>query len=178
MAEVKRATSTDVAPAIECGIIGGIIAGVIFAMSEMVMAVLLGTPAVAPLQMIGAIALGPGVLPPAAPTASTLLAGVVVHMILSAIYGVVLALIALAIPVLRSSVRVLTGIGMVWGLVLWLVNFYLIAPVAFPWFGMANPVVQFIAHVFFFGAVLGYVLGTKLARPGPASPETRRPSAG
>ncbi len=156
----------DVASALKWGVIGGIIAGVIFALSEMVMAVLLGMPAVAPLQMIGAIALGPGVLPPAAPTAYTLLAGVIVHMVLSATYGVVLGLIALGLPVLRSSVGVVTGVGMVWGLALWLVNFYLIAPVAFPWFGMANPVVQFIAHVFFFGGVLGYFFGIKLAGPG------------
>ncbi len=158
----------DAASAVKWGIIGGIIAGIIFAVSEMVMAVLLGMPAVAPLQMIGAIALGPGVLPPAAPTASTLLAGVIVHMVLSATYGAVLGLIALGLPVLRSSVGVLMGIGLVWGLVLWLVNFYLIAPVAFPWFGMANPVVQFIAHVFFFGGALGYVFSIKLAGPGPS----------
>ncbi len=164
MAEVRGLLSVNVASAIKYGIAGGIIAGIIFAISEMIMAVVLGMPAVAPLQMIGAIALGPTVLPPAEASASTLLAGVVVHTILSAVYGVVLALIVLGIPALRLSTGPVTGIGMVWGLILWLVNFYVISPGAFPWFGMANPIVQFIAHVFFFGGILGYVLGIKLVR--------------
>ncbi len=50
------------------------------------------------------------------------------------------------------------------GLLLWLVNFYVIAPVAFPWFGMADPVVQFIAHAFFFGTAPGSLLTWRLAR--------------
>lgn len=45
--------------------------------------------------------------------------------------------------------------GAVFGLLLWVVNFYLISPLAFPWFAMASPLVQFLAHTFFFGAVLG-----------------------
>ncbi len=47
-------------------------------------------------------------------------------------------------------------------LLLWLVNFYVVAPVLFPWFLMANPVVQFLAHTFFFGTVLGLSLGARL----------------
>ena len=77
-------------------------------------------------------------------------------------------LMLLAVPALRSSIGVLTTVGVAYGLVLWLVNFYVIAPAAFPWFGMANPVVQFIAHVFFFGAVLGYYLGNRFAQPARA----------
>jgi hypothetical protein len=44
------------------------------------------------------------------------------------------------------------------GLPLWLVNFYIIAPAVFPWFTNANPVVQFLAHTFFFGTALGIYL--------------------
>lgn len=165
MARVTREPTVETGTAVKYGIIGGIIAGALFAISEMVMAALMGMPAWVPLQMIGAIVLGPGVLPPSAPTISTVLVGMIVHFILSAIYGVVLALIALAIPALRSSVGLMTIVGMVYGLVLWLVNFYVIAPVLFPWFAEASPVVQFVAHVFFFGAVLGYYLGDRLARP-------------
>lgn len=154
----------DAWSAVKYGIIGGIIAAILFAVAEMVMAMILGMSAFVPLQMIGAILLGPAVLPPAAATATTVIAALVVHFILSAIYGVVLALIALYVSALRSSVWALTGVGAVYGLLLWLGNFYVVAPVAFPWFGMADPVVQFIAHVFFFGVPLGYYLGTQMSR--------------
>lgn len=39
----------------------------------------------------------------------------------------------------------------------------MIAPFAFPWFGMANPVVQFFAHTFFFGTVLGLLLASRVS---------------
>ena len=167
MAEVRQEQPAGASPAIVHGVIGGIIAGIVFAISEMVMAALTGMPAVAPLQMIGAIVLGPATLEAAA-TAGTLAVGLIVHLVLSAIYGVILALIVLAAPALRASIGTLTIVGAVYGLLLWLVNFYVIAPAAFPWFAMADPVVQFIAHVVFYGAVLGYYLGTRFAQPSRA----------
>jgi hypothetical protein len=47
------------------------------------------------------------------------------------------------------------------GFALWIVNFYVIAPFAFPWYAMANPVVQFLAHTFFFGTALGLLLTSR-----------------
>jgi dipeptide/tripeptide permease len=46
--------------------------------------------------------------------------------------------------------------GTFYGLLLWLINFYVIAPPArWVWFPtMANPVQQLISHVFAFGTVL------------------------
>ena len=55
------------------------------------------------------------------------------------------------------------GTATLFGLLLWIVNFYAISPVAFPWFGMANPIVQFLAHTFFYGATLGLLF---VWRPG------------
>jgi hypothetical protein len=52
--------------------------------------------------------------------------------------------------------------GTLLGLALWVFNFYVVAPIAFPWFGMANPVVQFVAHAFFFGTVLGVIVGSRV----------------
>lgn len=157
-------SDTNTGSALVHGVLGGVVAGIVFALSEMVMAMLMGMSALVPLQMIGAIALGPGVLPPTEATPTTVFVALVVHMMLSAIYGAVLALAALVIPALRSSIGVLTAVGAVYGLAIWLVNFYVVAPFVFPWFVMASPLVQFIAHVFFFGAVLGSYLGIQLAR--------------
>ena len=61
-----------------------------------------------------------------------------------------------------ASRGALIGAAAVGGLLLWLVNFYVIAPVAFPWFTMANQVVQFFAHTIFFGAAFGLLLAGRL----------------
>lgn len=154
----------DIGTAVKYGIYGGLIAGVIFAIFEMAAAAVMGMSALAPLQMIGAIALGPEVLPPAEATVATVIVAMGVHLLLSAIYGVVLALVVMVLPALRASLLVLVAVGALYGFALWLVNFYAIAPFAFPWFAMADPAVQFIAHTVFFGAALGYYLGTQIAR--------------
>jgi hypothetical protein len=59
-------------------------------------------------------------------------------------------------------------VATLYGLILWLVNFYLIAPAArWDWFAGANLLVQFFSHMLFFGAVLGLCLwGLMVGRPG------------
>ncbi len=141
------------------GAIGGIIAGLVFAMFEMVMAALLNGAFFGPLRMIGAIVLGREALQPSYPLLTAIVVGLVVHMMLSAIYGIVFALIVAAVPALASSPAALIAAASVYGLVLWLVNFYVVAPLAdWVWFTQSNPVVQFIAHTVMFGAVLGVYL--------------------
>jgi hypothetical protein len=75
-------------------------------------------------------------------------------MVLAVAYG---ALFAMIFGGLRSAAADI-GVGAAYGLLLWLFNFYVIAPIAFPWFRDANPLVQFIAHTFLFGAVLGWYM--------------------
>jgi hypothetical protein len=52
-------------------------------------------------------------------------------------------------------------VGIAFGILLWSVNFHAIAPaVGWWWFpGRTDPAVQIIAHGFFFGAVIGWLLG-------------------
>ena len=88
------------------------------------------------------------------------LAGVGVHMVLSMMFGLAVTAAARYVPVLSSSSTTLlvwTGIA---GLGLWIVNFYVIAPIAgWNWFpDNTNAVVQVFAHVLFFGTVLGVYL--------------------
>lgn len=149
-------TRTEVPWAIRQGAVAGVVAGVVFAAFEMVTsAIMMGLPAFwTPLRMIGAIALGS----PALDTGYSLIAagaaGLVVHVVLAAVYGAVFAAIAGG---LRSGPMII-GAASAYGFALWLLNFYVIAPAAFPWFGDANPMVQFIAHTVFFGSVLGFAL--------------------
>lgn len=140
-------------------VVAGILGGMVFAGFEMVAAaVLMGPQAFfMPLRMIGAMVLGPAALDPGYSLALAGLAGVIVHMALSVVFALIFA--AFASPI--SSTAALTAGGIVFGIVLWLVNFYLVAPLAgWTWFpDRSNQVVQFLAHAFFYGCPVGWYLG-------------------
>jgi hypothetical protein len=146
------------------GALMGIAAGGVFLIFEMILSAITGPSAsFAPFRMIAAVVLGAGSisaeptigLPTVVPLALT------IHYAFSAFYGAVFSTIAAAISALRKSRKALVVAASVYGLVLWLANFYVIAPALFPWFLIANPVVQFIAHTFF-GTDLGLILGIRL----------------
>jgi uncharacterized membrane protein YagU involved in acid resistance len=161
-------TPRDMRWGLQQGAIAGIVAGIVFAAFEMIVSALMAGPEAffMPLRMIGAIALGPEALDPAYSVVNASVAGVIVHVILAIIYGVIFGEIA---AMLRGQAAFI-GAGSIFGLALWLINFYVIAPVAFPWFLDANPLVQFIAHTFFFGSVLGYYLWESHRRSGLEGP--------
>jgi hypothetical protein len=146
------------------GAIAGVVAGIIFAVFEMLAAAAQGMPAVMPLRMIAAIGLGGGSLQAGAASAGDLLVAALIHMALSAVYGVVFAAVVGFVALLRGSRWAVVAAGTVFGFLLWIVNFYVISPLVFPWFGMANPVVQFLAHTFFFGTALGLITAAELLR--------------
>lgn len=144
------------------GVAGGIVAGIVFAMFEMVMAAILnGTDAFfMPLRMIGAIVLGEDALMSSYSLAGAAITGVVVHMVMSMVFGMIFALIAGRVPAMARLGGALIAAASVYGLLLWIVNFYLIAPVAgWDWFpDRTEEWVQFVAHTFMFGSVLGFYL--------------------
>jgi hypothetical protein len=153
---------TDPATWIRYGLLAGIVAGVVFALFEMVMAVILDGPEAffMPLRMIGAIGLGPGALEPGTSLALAGGVGLVLHMVLSTVYGIVITALLSLVPRLaasRESILLTTSIA---GFALWPVNFYGFAPVfGWNWFPEGtNPVVQIVAHTFFYGTVLGLAL--------------------
>jgi hypothetical protein len=161
-------TQREIRWGLQQGAVAGIIAGIVFALFEMVVsASMMGADVFfMPLRMIGAIALGPQALDPSYSLVTAAIAGVVVHLILAVIYGLIFGEIA---TMLRGSTAFVVA-GSVFGFALWLINFYLIAPAAFPWFTEANPLVQFIAHTFFFGSVLGWYLWKSHERSGLEGP--------
>jgi len=145
------------------GAIWGILAGVVFAMFEMIMAALLGDGFFMPLRMIGAMVLGRDALMSSYSLAGAAMVGLIVHMMLSAMFGVTFGVVIGAIPALRSSRAMLVVAATVFGFVLWIVNFYLITTFAFDWFTMSNQTVQFFAHTFFFGSMLGILFAARSA---------------
>lgn len=127
----------------------GLIGGAVFMMLEMLMvAVFLGKSPWGPPHMIAAIALGKGVLPmPGGPPPTfdggVLLAAMAVHFILSIIFAFILAWVLKGRPYGTSLL-----IGVVFGLVLYLVDFYLLTGI-FPWFAMARNWVTIFSHLAF-----------------------------
>jgi hypothetical protein len=145
------------------GAVMGIAAGGVFLIFEMVVAGITGPSVFEPFRMIAAVALGAGALS-AEPTIGLPIVvpvALAVHYALSAFYGAVFGTIAALTGVLRNDRVALVLAASVFGFVLWLAHFYVIAPVLFPWFSMASPVVQSIAHTFF-GSALGLMLGIRL----------------
>jgi hypothetical protein len=150
------------------GALLGIVAGVAFALFEMLAAWGMGDGFWMPLRMIGAIVLGEEALQASYSLPGAAAAGAVIHLALSAVFGAGLGLVAALVRGLTTSRGVLVAAGSLYGLALWLVNFYAIAPVAFEWFQDADPLVQFVAHTFVFGTLLGALLALRLPARVPA----------
>ncbi len=135
-----------------------VVAGLLFLLFEMVATALLQglNYFFMPLRMIGAIVLGPTALEPTAPLTVTALTAVLVHMLLSVTFTSVFA----AMVSRDWSTGPLAIAGMMFGFSLWILNVYIIAPLAgWLWFPQgSNPIVQFVAHVFFFGYPLSFWL--------------------
>jgi hypothetical protein len=161
----------DLGRALKHGAIGGVIAGVIFPLFEMAMAAIQGQNPLGPLRMIGGIAVGEQALDPGFSILVAGAAGMAVHMMLSIVYGLVFGAAAALVPALVRSIGVAVVAGAALGTVLWLVNFYVIAPIfGWTWFPqMTDPLVQFVAHAGFFGVPLGLYVGWAL---GPTSDAT------
>jgi hypothetical protein len=145
------------------GAIGGVLAGLIFPMYEMAAAAILGMDPFMPLRMIGGIALGSQALEPGFSLPVAGAAAMVVHMALSIAYGLAFAVI---IARLVTSGALMVAAGAVYGTLLWLVNFYVMANIfGWTWFPQGtDPVVQFIGHAGFFGVPLGLYLAWALGR--------------
>ena len=137
----------------------GVIAGVVFVVLEMLMVpMFLGGSPWAPPRMIAAIAMGTDVLPPPATFDAVIMTvAILIHLVLSILLGFVFALLARGRTFATSILA-----GAVFGLVIYLFNFYVMTAV-FPWFAEARNWVSILAHVVF-GLVLGWAYPT-FARP-------------
>lgn len=130
----------------------GVIAGAVFMMVEMLMVwMLMGQSPWAPPRMMAAMVLGKGILPPPADFSFVAMAvAMMIHFPLSILYGVILGW-----AVHRMGMTTVVLAGAAFGLVaVYLVNFYVVAPMLFPWFVEARNWISLLAHVLF-GVVLG-----------------------
>jgi hypothetical protein len=101
------------------GIGPGIVSGIIFGIMEMAGAAMMGNPALMPLRMFASTVLGRPALE-ATPLGTAVVVGIFAHLVLSAIFGVVYALIAsrLSREARTSWGKQAVG-GIVFGAALW-----------------------------------------------------------
>jgi hypothetical protein len=147
------------------GALAGVLAGLVFALFQVIMSAAgLGTPLSGLIVMVEGVTFGSGsgsISAPAIAAPEIAIAGLT-HLVLSAIYGAVFGAVASKVHALRNDKKALIGAATVFGLLIWIVNFFVIAPVAFPWFAQTNGVVQFFAHTLFYGTVLGLLLAVMM----------------
>lgn len=128
----------------------GLIAGAVFLVAEMLMVWLfMGQSPWGPPRMMAAMVLGRDILPP--PDTFSMVAvtvAMLIHFPLSVVYGLA---IGWMVHRLDMAMALLAGIAI--GLIaIYLVNFYIVAPAAFPWFVEARNGINVFAHALF-GAV-------------------------
>jgi hypothetical protein len=165
-------TGVDSGWAIKHGLIGGFIAGIIFAMGEMIEAwVVKGNP-ILPMHMIAGIPLQQE--PMKIDPTTAIIVGMIAHMLYSMVVGVIVAFIIAAVPALRTSAVVTVVFTIVLGFLAWPLNFFIIAPlINAPWMPRdTNPVMQAI-----WDALFGLVLGLYLASQLPRTVSTDMPGA-
>lgn len=135
----------------------GLAAGVALAIFQGVAALVFNGPAHAfmPLRMSAAMALGPAALDASYPLLTAMTVGLAVHLSLSLIFAVIFAAL---IPVTFTRGSEI-GLGMAFGFMLWLTNFYMLGhALGWVWFAERTiPNVELVAHTIAYGAVLGWL---------------------
>jgi uncharacterized membrane protein YagU involved in acid resistance len=129
-------------------VIGGCVAGAVFLVIELVAVGIMGQSVWAPLRMIAAIVLGRDAVALSATfEVGILLAALAVHFALSIVFAMILAVIIAPFS-LDSSVGMATLAGAVFGILLYVVNFYGMTQL-FPWFADARGWVSALDHIVF-----------------------------
>ncbi|MDK3254881.1 hypothetical protein [Blastococcus capsensis] len=145
------------------GVAAGLTGGQVFIVANMYFAFSQGAPPVAPFLAISTIfrfSDMPMMGPP------EVIIGLVTHLTLSILFGIIFALIA---PLLRSALALIAG-GLVYGLLLYVVNFQVFGRLLFPWFTNPqgpNQILELILHPLAFGLFLvPFFLAVAWPRPG------------
>jgi uncharacterized membrane protein YagU involved in acid resistance len=142
VAQERTVPTTDLTGRLVRGVVGGVVLGALFIGVTMWFADSTGGEAKGLLMMISTIVLGETAM--ANGTASVGV-GTAVHFALSALFGV---LFALVVPAFRTNGTLLIA-GTAYGALLYLVNFLIFAPLAFPVLKMANQPVEVVVHIAF-----------------------------
>lgn len=138
----------------KAGAWAGVLAGLAFLMLEMGLVwIVQGQSPWGPPHMMAAMVLGKDVLPPMGTWApmdmKIVMIAMMIHFPVSILYGLIGAWL-----VHRFNAVVAVMIGAALGVAIYIVNFYMVAPAAFPWFVMGRNWIGAFSHLMF-GAILG-----------------------
>lgn len=156
---------TSTSRGVKEGIGFGLLAGAIFGAMEVVAAAAMGDPPLMPVRMFASTVLGQSALMET-PASTAIPVGLIAHVVLSAIFGLTYGLFnAQLSDDTETSYGRQAGLGVLFGGVLWFVNFQIIARIAYPWFLDAPQGLQAMMHAVFFGLPLGlmYAAGERRA---------------
>lgn len=158
---------------VRSGAIAGLLAGAVFAVFEMIVAAAMGMGIGGPWKMFASVLLGKSAM--AQLTFGVFIVGFIVHFALAALFGAAWGAIAKKVPTsIRYGVGGHTAAAMLYGLAIYLINFQIIARLAYPWFLGANQGAQIVLHVLAFGLPLGLFLVSRLRAMGAVGAGRRR----
>jgi hypothetical protein len=136
----------------------GVLAGTVWAGSLIVATTLLrgADQCFLPLRMVSAIVLGRAALDPAYSLPVAAVTGLAMYTMLSVLFAYIFS--AFVSPLWSRAKLVKSGVR--YGIAIWLLNLYVIAPaLGWTWLAeSADPLVLFLAHTFAFGWPLGWLL--------------------
>ena len=140
------------------GIGFGLVAGVMFAIVEILITGLMGGAPLMPLRLFASILMGQDAL--YATTTGTVVLGALVHLVLSGLFGLFYGLVNAGFT---SRTQTHWGrqavLGLAFGALLWFVNFQIVARIAYPWFLESPQLLQLLVHALAFGLPLALMYG-------------------
>ena len=128
------------------GTVAGVAAGTAYIVAQVALTVLVqGGAAGEPIARIAAMLMGPDTAPPGSEFNFTVLGmALIIHLALSIAFGQLVSAV-----VWHRALRPALLAGAATGLALYVLNFKLIAPAAFPWFVGSVPSVTVVDHALF-----------------------------
>ncbi|NJK80866.1 MAG: hypothetical protein HC876_04365 [Chloroflexaceae bacterium] len=156
-----------------------VIAAIAFLLFQMAAAWLVQGNPVTPIRSIGAIIMGErDAFDPDYPLVNVIILALIVHLLLAGLFGAIFGgIVARWNEMLARTPLRLFIVAVVYGVLLWLLNFYVIAPGVFPWLADNNPIVQLLAHALY-GSVMGGLLawiGFRASHPHPEELRKEKP---
>lgn len=137
------------------GAFGGAAAGIVYLLAQEVSAVLCGRPVDEPLRLFAGVVLGARALGPALSANDATVIGTLVVLIGSIGSGLIFAWLVFRFPGLAATPGTLLISGAAYGGALWLLTFYVLGVLFWPWLARTSPETQLVCAVAGFGIVLG-----------------------
>lgn len=141
---------------VEAGFTFGVAAGLVFALVQMLGAVVAGVSSTLPMRYAASVLLGVGAMSEALPVFGIFVFAATAHLVISTAHGIVFWVLASRLHLLeRLSPVAMLAVGILYGAFAWFVDFQILARGSFTWMLDVRTGLQLLAHMFAFGAPLG-----------------------